>query len=252
MPAGAAEIRPAPGGAVADVHRPVRRGNEPANHDRHRRRDRVRPGAYRRRLNGYLIVAGVLIALCLVVAMTDKPFAKVQDFYESLFAEGYGDDRRSVDVRIEGLQFYFGEFVRTNCVGFGWISSSRSASENPIMAAINTDHMFLTDLGFPMVLFMYGVPGCLLLIAVVGKMTKDCRQLLSEGDGPRNRWGLPSCSLAYRVVSCNYFFYFNPFTLFYAVPNPDIVASCADKGETNGTGKNDLAPFAHGGVVRCE
>ncbi len=122
----------------------------------------------------------------------------------------------SVYVRERGMKYYFDQFVQTNFMGIGWVSSV-TTQNNAIMKA-NTAGMKLVDLGIFEVLFRYGLLGLLVYLRFLWVALKQVKFMNRHGNAATRVAALTfGMFLTAKLVSLNTIFFFPGHCIFYAV-----------------------------------
>jgi hypothetical protein len=123
----------------------------------------------------------------------------------------------SVYVREKGMKYYFDQFVHTNFMGIGWVSSVTSTQNNAISKA-NTAGMKLVDLGIFEVLFRYGLLGLLVYLRFLWVALRQVKFINRHGDSTTRVVALTlGMFLIAKLISLNTIFFFPGHCLFYAV-----------------------------------
>lgn len=123
----------------------------------------------------------------------------------------------SVFARENGMKYYFGQFIRTNFMGIGWISAVTSNENNAIVKA-NLSGMKLVDLGFFEILFRYGFLGLLVYLRFLWVALRQVKFLNRHGDTATRVLALTlGMFLIAKIVTLNTIFFFPGHCLFYAV-----------------------------------
>lgn len=113
-----------------------------------------------------------MICACLIIFVFRPAFFNIiTDTARSLYDDNY-DGKKNVDIRLDGIKFYWSQFRKTGYVGTGRISTVYSTN-NPIAETIEVDKYDYTDLGLFAVLFQYGFPAIILIGVVVFRYFKD-------------------------------------------------------------------------------
>lgn len=177
--------------------------------------------AWKLKISGRIIK---FLPIILTIVLLALPFyfstLKESSFVQSFNSEVTSEGSKNISIRIKGIQFYFGELVKTNFMGFGWVSNKEDSPDNPIKHAITKDNLFYVDLGFLGLFFMYGLLG-LVVCFYFYKMSFGIIKSFIENGDPQERIMAGSIGvfliLQLTTLTGNQVFYYQDTDFFYAL-----------------------------------
>jgi len=137
-----------------------------------------------RYVNWRKLLAPGIVLLCLLCAMqvaTEyKPLDLLAGTYRSIVTLDRESERNTIAIRLEGLHYYWTEFLDSKMIGIGLVSRVRAGSSDVGYAMTQLGYN-PSDLGILAVLLFFGIPGLLVTIVVAARIFRDSRLVLRRG-----------------------------------------------------------------------
>ena len=123
-------------------------------------------------------------------------------------------------IRVDGMFYYFGEWMKTNFIGFGMTSATQNIN-NPITQGLHLYRYNLNDLGFLDAVFRFGFPALVFVLAMLFRIMKDLGRALKEATDRRVIYILEGtyCFVLGEIVILpgSKAFFFPKYSLFYGL-----------------------------------
>lgn len=123
-------------------------------------------------------------------------------------------------IRVDGMIYYFGEWMKTNFIGFGMTSATQNIN-NPITQGLHLYRYNLNDLGFLDAVFRFGFPALVFVLVMLFRIMKDLGRALKNATDQRVIYILEGtyCFVLGEIVILpgSKAFFFPKYSLFYGL-----------------------------------
>lgn len=163
-----------------------------------------------------LLIPGVAllgIFVYMQVVTEHKPLDILIGSYQSILTKDRESERDTVSIRLDGIQYYYFEFVKSQLVGIGLVSRVRTGNSDVGYAMTELAYN-PADLGIIAVLFFFGFPGLIVTIVISARIFKDTRMVLHKGTLENRNIALAiRLYLIYYIVSFYHIFLYEEYAL---------------------------------------
>jgi len=137
-------------------------------------------------LRRFFLVVGLFLSLSLSTLLAVNPNYNFDNtFLGSMVSLTRAEaqlKRSGIGIRLEAMDFFYNHFKNTYGLGFG-VLGSRREYRNPV--SLGLEHGYnLNDLSLAGIIFRFGIPGLLVIIATVRKMFRDTSSILKKSSDP--------------------------------------------------------------------
>jgi len=167
-----------------------------------------------------LFVPGIVfIGLLCTLQMTTqiKPLDIFVSTYQSIITMDRDAERDTISIRLDGVQYYYEEFLNSRMIGIGLVSPVRS-EQSDIAYAMTKLAYNPADLGILAVLFFFGIPGILATIVVAARIFRDSRYVIRHGTLENRAIALAiRLYLTFYIISFYHVFLYDEYALEWGV-----------------------------------